>query len=137
MRARLMICGLALGCAFVLGYRLAALKGAEELQALQLQAAQARAEQGRKDYAKTVAALDALDAARLERERTALDAERVRKRLEARLRAAEAAAAPGADGAHSAGCARLLERSIGLLDRCRGMVVDAAARHDALANAVE
>lgn len=115
---------------FAAGYQLASARGDAALKAYQLEAAEARAEQGRKDYARLVAAMDAVATSRSELDSARADAERVRRAAEVRERR-ESASACGAERAAVSACEGLLRESVGLLAEGRGLLQETAGVHDA------
>lgn len=116
---------------FAAGYQLASARGDAALKAYQLEAAEVRAEQGRKDYARLVAAMDAVTASRSELDSARADADRMRDAFERRLRRAEALAG-GAGGTDLARCTELLRESTELLSEGRELAIRSAARADAV-----
>ena len=118
------------------GFALAHFMGESRMREAELEAAVQRADQGREAYEKLVAAQDALDAARRDAVDLRADAERVRVAAEDRVRRAEASSGR-ADSADAAGCAKLLGRCASLLARGGELAQSAAAKHDALVEAVK
>lgn len=116
---------------FAAGYQLASARGDAALKAYQLEAAKVRAEQGRKDYARLVAAMDAVAAFRGELDSARADADRMRRAAEVRERRASAAAC-NAEQAAVARCEKLLRESVGLIEEGRSLLLRNAAVHDAL-----
>lgn len=116
---------------FAAGYQLASARGDAALKAYQLEAAKVRAEQGRKDYARLVAAMDAVAASRGELDSARADADRMRNAFDRRLRRAEALA-EDADSADLARCTALLRESTELLSEGRELALRSAAQADAV-----
>ncbi|WP_410106229.1 hypothetical protein [Sutterella wadsworthensis] len=116
---------------FAAGYQLASARGDAALKAYQLEAAEARAEQGRKDYARLVAAMDAVATSRSELDSARADADRMRNAFDRRLRRAEALAQEP-DGADLARCTALLRESTELLSEGRELAIRSAAKADAV-----
>ncbi len=114
------------------GAAVSALYYRAEISSMRLDAATARANQGREDYAKLVAAQDALSTA--ERERVRLDRElgRVRNAY-ARSRAGASNASGGDDSSAVSRCEKLLREGAELVAEGGELLQRNAARHDALA----
>lgn len=124
------ICRLAFAI-FATGYQLASARGDAALKAYQLEAAEARAEQGRKDYARLVAAMDAVAASRSELDSARADAYRMRNAFDRRQRRAEALAIEP-NSADLAKCTELLRESTELLSEGRELAIRSAAKADAV-----
>lgn len=123
--------------AVMCGYLIGDYRGQIEMQDLQLQAAVLRAEQGREAYEKLVAAQDALDASRADRDRDAREyAERVRK-LDADRRRKASAAQCRDERAAVARCEGLLRESVALLGEGAGVLRRNADFHDAVIELVK
>lgn len=127
-------CVLAAGIA---GFLLGDYRGEIEIQDLQLQAAIVRAQQGREAYEKLVAAQDALDASRADRDRDAREyAERVRQLDADRKRQASSDQCRD-ERAAVARCEGLLREGVVLLGEGRGLLQRNADLHDALIGLVK
>lgn len=120
-----------LAVGFAAGYGVRDATADAEMAELRKAEALTRAAQGRKDYAKLVAAVDAIASVSGELDSARADAERMRQSFERRLRRAEALAIEP-DGAELAACTKLLRESVDLLSEGRELALEIGSRHDAV-----
>ena len=118
------------------GYRYADLKADARMAEAELNAAVARAQQGKRDYAKLVAAQNALDALRADADSVRLDLDRLRRAESERARRPSADAC-AVERAAVARCEGLLRESAELLVGGSGLLRRNAAIHDAAIRAIE